>query len=178
MRDRSVPSWPRLKEELPRILTSSVVVVAPFVAATVFGIYYYGAWIPNTAYARFLWWPLSVRLFVGIAYVWNYLWSSRSIVYLPALALLGMAGSLRHNRVTLLVIGATIVGLGQLVHIGGDVAWKPFFRLAHLISILVIMLYVISPKVRETYFHLPNIALVVVLTSLLQPGALSGGNEV
>lgn len=163
-------SWPNLEKHLPGIAATLGFTLAPFLAGEVFRILYYGDVVPNTAYQKFLLRPLADRLPEGLAYCWNALWASKSILYL--VAIVGLVGARRYRwdavkrLLGLLILGAMV----HLIYIGGDVAWKPFFRFGHLITCLVLLFYFLSFSHLRLTLQALNVGLVLVLTLLVQPG--------
>ena len=59
-----------------------------------------------------------------------------------------------------------------MIYVGGDVGWKPFFRFAHLTTILILLLYLLSHRSQRLALHAANVGLVFVLTSWLQAPSL------
>ncbi|MEZ5312757.1 MAG: hypothetical protein R2862_03435 [Thermoanaerobaculia bacterium] len=65
-----------------------------------------------------------------------------------------------------LLLGA----MAHLIAIGGDVAWKPYFRFGHLLVCLVLLLLFLSFSDLRLGWQSLLVALVLVSATLLQPG--------
>ena len=168
--DQPPPSWLHIRENLPATAGTLGITMAPFLAGMAFRILYYGDLVPNTAYQKFLLRPLADRFPEGLAYCWNAIWASKSILYL--VAIVALVGARRYKwdavkgLIGLLILGALV----HLTYIGGDVAWKPFFRFGHLLTCLVLLLFFLSFSHFRLALQSLHVGLVLLLTVLLQPG--------
>lgn len=168
--DHQTPSWPHIRKYLPAMAATLGVTMAPFLAGMAFRILYYGDLVPNTAYQKFLLRPLADRLPEGLAYCWNAIWASKSILYLLAIVVLVGARRYKWDAVKslmgLLILGAMV----HLTYIGGDVAWKPNYRFGHLLTCLVLLFFFLSFSHFRLALQSVHVGLALMLTLLLQPG--------
>jgi len=163
-------SWADWRKELPAIAAIVGLTLAGFLAGMVFRIVYYGDVVPNTAYPKFFSRPLADRIPEGLAYCWNALWASKSTLYLLAIVAVIATGRCRWDAVKRLLALLLLGGILHLAYIGGDVAWKPYYRFAHLLTCLVLLLYFLSLSHLRLVLQSINVGLVLLLTLLLQPG--------
>jgi hypothetical protein len=157
------------RRHLPSAAASLVLTLVPFLLVMLFRVFYYGDVVPNTAYQKFALRDPDQRLLEGLVYCWNNFWSSKSILYIaPAVALIALrryTWDSGRRLIGLLILAGTI----HLAYIGGDVAWKDFFRFGHLINCLVLLFAFLSLVEAPLPVQGFNVAVVWALTLFLQP---------
>jgi len=146
--------------------------LVPWLAWFVFRIFYYGDYIPNTAYEKFILRETSDRLYEGLVYVVNYLWSSKAFLLLLGLLFLlfrrESKEKLNTNTCMLFVILA--FAYLQVIYVGGDVSWKANYRFLTFAHLLLFFIFtsLYWPKTVLRTLTL-NLTLILVIHFIISP---------
>jgi hypothetical protein len=105
-----------------------------------FRLWYYGEWLPNTAYVKIV--PSALHFEAGYVYVGRGFVSLRPLAELTVAVLLLLCFDRRRRTRALLLLAIGIVWLGYVVFIGGDIfgAWRHFIPFVVVIAFTLALL--------------------------------------